>query len=143
VLRNQEKATATTDLWLTYMKDPNTANLPTPAVTFTTDTSPAAVAAFMGNQPVTSQSVTVGGNTYTDASLEQAQQAALPAVKTPAKTPAPGAPGGPAVINSSGAQQPAAAAAPPSSSLFSSIPVWGWAVAAGAALVIFGGGNGR
>lgn len=74
VLRNQEKSTAAVDLWMTYMKDPNTANLPTPQVNFTTDTSPAAVAAFLNNQPVTSQSVSVGGQTFTDASLERAQQ---------------------------------------------------------------------
>jgi len=59
---NQQRQIAVEDLWTTqYMTNPNTANLPTPAVTITPVDTPAAIASFLANQPVTSTTVSVGG----------------------------------------------------------------------------------
>jgi hypothetical protein len=80
VARNQERANAVEDTWITqYMTNPNTANMSAPAITVNLDRSQSAVDAFMNNQPLTSETVSVAGS----APISVAQIEASPTYRTP------------------------------------------------------------
>jgi hypothetical protein len=61
VNRNTQRVVAVQDLWAQYLSNPATANQAAPQIKINVDTSQAAQAAFMANQPITSQTVSVGG----------------------------------------------------------------------------------
>ncbi len=69
--RNQQRQVAVEDLWLTYSGNSSIANQPAPTIHINTDNSQAATAAFMANQPMTSETIQVGsGPVYSDAYYE-------------------------------------------------------------------------
>ncbi len=144
VARNQERQIAVEDLWINqYMTHPETANLPTPPINLNLDTSQAAYNAFMANQPLTGESISVGsGPAYSVAQMERQSSPAPVPTPVPVSAPVPisapaTTPAGKTVISSSGptlSMPGAVTQAFQSGGALSSIPWWGWLAGAGVAV---------
>lgn len=152
--RNAQRDNAAVDQWMTVMKDPNTANLPTPTFVVNVDQSAAALNRLMNNLPLVSETSSLGtGPTVSVAALEAAQQPP----SSPVAPKAAAAVTPVAQAYTTGGGSPAASPAPAASlpvfttaaltaalpadavSFLSSVPWWGWAAAAGVAFLALKG----
>ena len=148
VSRNQERDNAAVDYWQTVMKDPNTANLPTPNISVTLDTSQAAQQAFLNNQPLTSELISAGGGAPVSVATLEGQQVKPVVPKPPIASPGAGS-GSPAGGGAAASGTPLAPGAPqltPTLQLptaggfsFDSVPWWGWLAGAGVAVLAMRG----
>ena len=132
VARNQQRDNAAVDYWLTVMGNPDTASQPTPKITVGLDTSQYALNQFMNNQPLTSETISVGNQAPVSVATLETQtrppapvKAAAPAGISP--TPVAGGNSGPVLTS---VLQTA-----PGGFSVSDVPWWGWL--AGGAVALF------